>query len=180
MATGTSGGLLDGKNPDFHTALKLVIDKYIKQGLRAQFLPGNIEDHLNAVVHQAVGAPLFLFLDPCGAGLPYAQFRDVPTGPRLGQRPQTEVLLNFNAGITRRATGALNKGMLEERIIPRMDTTCGGGWWRKTALDTLHSPQGKNFEAAAHAVAEEYGQRIAKDTSMKPVVIPVARSPRTR
>jgi hypothetical protein len=65
--------------------------------------------------------------------------------------------------------------MLDESIIPRMDTTCGGVWWRETALGTLRSPQGRNFEAAAHAVAREYAQRIADDTAMMPVVVPVSR-----
>ncbi|MGI5206200.1 three-Cys-motif partner protein TcmP [Spirillospora sp. CA-108201] len=158
-----------------YVELKVVVDEYVKQGLRARSCPGNVEDHLDVVVQQATGLPLFLFLDPCGAGLPYDRLRDLLCRPRQGRRPQTEVLLNFSAHLTRRATGALNKGMMDESIIPRMDTTCGGAWWRETALGTLHSPQGKTFEAAAHAVAQEYAERIARDTSMTPVVIPVSR-----
>ncbi|MFV2178003.1 three-Cys-motif partner protein TcmP [Actinomadura sp. LOL_016] len=163
------------RKPDNFAELTVVVNEYAKQGLRVRSCPGQVEDHLEVVVQQAAGLPLFLFLDPCGAGLPYDRLRDVLRGPRHARRPQTEVLLNFSADLTRRATGALNKGMLDEPIISRMDTTCGGDWWRETALGTLRSPQGKNFEAAAHAVAQEYAGRVSRDTSMTPVVIPVGR-----
>src|SRR5215472_12079979 len=96
------------KEPKDFAALAVVVAEYAQQGLLAKALPGAVEDHLDQVVAAACGYPLFLFLDPCGAVVPFDRLAAVLAGQRRAQRPQTEVLLNFSAGLSRRAAGALN------------------------------------------------------------------------
>jgi three-Cys-motif partner protein len=158
-----------------HRALSAVVDEYVVRGLLATALPGAVDEHLEAVVAAATGVPLFLFLDPCGAGLPFTQLAAVLTGPRRHVRPQTELLLNFSADLSRRAAGALNAKQVSHPIITLMDETCGGTWWRATALAALSSPTTRNFEPVAAAVVREYALRLARAGSMLQVTVPVRR-----
>lgn len=156
--------------------LSAVVDEYVTRGLSARALPGAVDGHLDAVVVTAAnGVPLFLFLDPCGAGLPFSQLAAVLTGPRRHVRPQTELLLNFSADLSRRAAGALKAGQVSHPIIVLMDKTCGGPWWRDTALAALSRPTTRSFEPVAAAVAQEYAQRLASAGSMMQVTVPVRR-----
>ncbi|SRR6266851_4937934 len=87
-----------------------VVGEYRAGGLLAKALPGRVEEHLDAVITTATGVPLFLFLDPCGAGVPFDRLTAVLAGPRRPERPRTELLLNFSADLSRRAAGTLNAG----------------------------------------------------------------------
>jgi three-Cys-motif partner protein len=163
------------KNEKDQRALAAVTDEYVARGLLATALPGAVDKHLDAVVTAASGVPLFLFLDPCGAGLPFGRLAGILAGPRHDARPQTEVLQNFSADLSRRAAGVLNAGQGDHSIIPLMDKTCGGTWWRDTALAALSRPTTHNFEPVAAAVAEEYAQRLARAGSMLHITVPVRR-----
>jgi three-Cys-motif partner protein len=163
------------KNQKDYQQLSTVVDEYVARGLLATAMPGAVEGHLDAVVDAASGVPLFLFLDPCGAGLPFSRLAAVLTGPRSRVRPQTELLLNFSADLSRRAAGALKAGQLGHPIIALMDRTCGGAWWRDTALAALNGPTARNFEPAAAAVAQGYAQRLAGAGSMMQVTVAVRR-----
>lgn len=99
--------LIEKNRSDF-TKLAALVDEYRDQGVRAVALFGEVLDHLLMVVQQATGAPLFMFLDPCGAGVPYADLVKVLSGPCREVRPATEVLLNFSADLTRRTADVLN------------------------------------------------------------------------
>jgi three-Cys-motif partner protein len=163
------------KNEKDYRALAAVTDEYVTRGLLATALPDAVDEHLDAIITAANGVPLFLFLDPCGAGLPFDRLAGVLAVPRRSVRPQTEVLQNFSADLSRRAAGVLNAGQDEHSIIPLMDKTCGGTWWRDTALAALSKPTTHNFEPVAAAVAEEYAQRLARAGSMLHVTVPVRR-----
>jgi three-Cys-motif partner protein len=163
------------KSEKDYRALSVVVDEYIGRGLLAKAMPGAVDGHLDAIVTAANGVPLFLFLDPCGANLPFTQLAAILTGPRRHIRPQTELLLNFSADLSRRAAGTLKAGQLDHPIISLMDETCGGAWWRDTALAALGRPTTRNFEPAAAAVAQEYAQRLARAGSMLQVTVPVRR-----
>jgi three-Cys-motif partner protein len=158
-----------------YQVLSAVVGEYVARGLSARTLPGLVEDHLDEVVRAALGVPLFLFLDPCGAGLPFARLAGLVAGPRRHVRPQTELLLNFSADLSRRSAGVLRAGQIDHPAIARMDTTCGGPWWRETALSALRRPETRNFEPIAAATAEEYAQRLANTASMEQVTVPVRR-----
>jgi hypothetical protein len=51
---------------------------------------------LDQVVAAACDQPLFLFLDPCGLGIPFSLLTRTLTGPRLAKWPPTEVLLTLS------------------------------------------------------------------------------------
>jgi three-Cys-motif partner protein len=149
-----------------------VVAEYAARGLDAQALCGLVEDHLDQVVAKAEGVPLFLFLDPCGAGVSYERLVELLTGPRARKWPQTEVLLNFSADMSRRIAGALNRGKTDQRA---MDTACGGEWWRQVAEQARPTSATGSFEPVVHAVAGEYARRVGAACRMMPVTIPVYR-----
>jgi three-Cys-motif partner protein len=155
--------------------LARVVAEYACASVPAQALRGGVEDHLETVLAAAAGVPLFMFLDPCGAALPFDQLAGVLQGPRRFVRPQTEVLLNFSADLTRRTAGVLRAGQLEHGGLKLMDRTCGGSWWRDTAQAALVNPPRATFEPVAAAVAEGYASRLALAGSMIHVVVPVRR-----
>ncbi len=62
--------LVEKKRSDF-TQLNSLVAQYRDRGVRSEALSGEVLEHLPAVVRQAEGVPLFMFLDPCGANIPY-------------------------------------------------------------------------------------------------------------
>lgn len=162
-------------DPKQYRLLETVVGEYAARGLAAKALPGLADDHLDEVILAARGVPLFLFLDPCGALLPFPRLAQVVGTARRGTRPPTEMLLNFSADFTRRAAGQLVAGRTEEAGVARLDATCGGPWWRDAALAACHSSAAGTFELAAEAVVNEYARRLAKAGSMQHVTVPVRR-----
>jgi three-Cys-motif partner protein len=160
-------------DPKHYRVLHTVVSEYAAAGLEAQALPGSADDHLDRVINSAREVPLFLFLDPCGALLPFRRLARVVGNARRSQRPPTEVLLNFSANFTRRTAGQLAAGRTEEAGIARLDTTCGGPWWRGAAMRAQSSSAAGNFEPAAEAVMAGYAERLARAGSMRHVTVPV-------
>jgi len=106
---------------------------------RATVLHGEVAEHLDTVLAQVAGEPLFAFLDPFGLGIPF----DDLVGKLLrrrgpgGARVSTEVLMTFvHAGVYR------NAGKLElasedpaqvanaEAVITNINDNLGGPWWQ--------------------------------------------------
>ncbi|WP_161602652.1 three-Cys-motif partner protein TcmP [Thermomonospora catenispora] len=158
------------KNPEHFRSLQRVVREYTARGLDAHALHGSVQDHLNMVVRAADQIPLFLFLDPCGAVLPFEQLVAVLSGPRRHERPQTELLLNFSADLSRRVAGALEKGHTGQRV---MDQTCGGTWWRDLAIEVRRSSTTQSFQEVADAIVTEYARRLAEATGMYSALAPV-------
>ncbi|GGS97833.1 hypothetical protein GCM10010156_65060 [Planobispora rosea] len=166
------------KDPSDYGVLTEVVAEYAAQGVNGVALRGKVEEHLDKVVTEARGVPLFLFLDPCGAGLRFERLVSVLAGPRAGRRPVTEALLNFSAELSRRVAGVMCAGERKEQRA--MDATCGGTWWRQTAEEALEkAPRdlaGKpSFEPVAHAIVERYAHLLAEATDMHPATVPVHR-----
>jgi three-Cys-motif partner protein len=166
--------LVEKKRSDFKR-LSGVADEYRQRGVIATTLHGDIQDHLDAIVDQAVGAPLFLFLDPCGANLPFLTLTKVLRHARGRRWPPTEALLNISADLTRRAAGAVNKGQHDHDAIPVMNKVCGGTWWQKTAMRAHAVSATDDWESAAEAVVAEYSAQLGRAARMTPVVAPVRR-----
>jgi three-Cys-motif partner protein len=162
-------------DPKQYRALDAVVSEYAAQGLEAMALPGSADGHLDRVIESARGVPLFMFLDPCGALLPFQRLARAVGSARRSPRPRTEVLLNFSADFTRRTAGQLAAGRTEEPGIARLDTTCGGPWWRSAAMQAQRSATAGTFEHAAEAVMTGYAQRLARAGSMLHVTVPVRR-----
>lgn len=158
------------KDPEHFQSLRAVVEEYTARGLTAQALPGLVQNHLDMVVSAADQAPLFLFLDPCGAVLPFERLAAVLSGPRRHERPQTELLLNFSADLSRRVAGALEKGHTEQRV---MDETCGGTWWRELAAEVRRTSAARDFRDVVEAVVTEYARRLAEATGMHGALVPV-------
>jgi three-Cys-motif partner protein len=96
---------------------------------------GTIEDHLEVLLAQADGVPLFLFLDPFGLGLPFDVIRDVFEKRPVNSAypPATEVLIRFDAAAIWRTRGALHSTKINaarQRQLERLDFAAGGPWWR--------------------------------------------------
>lgn len=163
---------IEAHRPRF-VSLQAVVAEYAAKGVEATAKQGKVEDHLDAVVQMATNVPLFMFLDPCGAVVPFDTLASILTGPRRSSRPATEVLLNFSADFTRRTAGALRAGQTEHEGIPVLDRTCGGTWWREVALDAVGQATDTTFEPAALAVVTDYAARLGEAARSRPMVIPV-------
>jgi len=108
--------------------LSQVATEYEQQGVQVITRLGDVQDHLAEVVERAAGVPLFLFLDPCGAQLPYTRLVSLLAKERPAAKwPPTEVLLNFSADLTRRAGGQLRSGVPGDGVA-RLDAVCGSAW----------------------------------------------------
>lgn len=146
------------KSANDFKALEAVANEYRARGLDVVPRHGTAGDHLEALERKAAGASLFLFLDPCGAQLPWDSI--APFLTRRGTWPRTEALMNFSADLTRRAGGQLAKGMLDRGGVGALDNVCGGTWWRELALDSFASSGSRDWEKAADVVAHEYARRL--------------------
>jgi len=166
--------LVEQEPKDF-AELAALTDEYRARGVAAEALPGDVADHLPAVLEAAEGVPLFLFLDPCGANLPFQVLQKALAGARRKAWPRTEALLNISADLTRRAAGVINKRQLDHKVVALMDRMCGGAWWQQVALRAHATSPDGSFETAAEAVVVEYARRLAMAARMKPVVVPVRR-----
>ncbi|HEV3379685.1 MAG TPA: three-Cys-motif partner protein TcmP [Trebonia sp.] len=162
-------------DPDNYRALSAVVQEYADKGLSARTLPGSAEEHLETVVAAARGIPLFLFLDPCGALVPFPKLARLLGSDRRSKWPPTEILMNFSADFTRRAAGQLAAERSNEGGVVRMDATCGGTWWREVAMSAYRSSPRDNFETAAEEVVGRYAERLIRESGMSAITVPVRR-----
>lgn len=169
------GAFFVENDPAMYRELDRVVAEYAAQDLHVRAFPGSADDHLDQVIDSARGVPLFLFLDPCGALLPFRRLARVVGSARRGQWPPTEMLLNFSADFTRRTAGQLAAGRDDQAGIARLDATCGGQWWRQVAMEAQRSSVTGSFEPAAEAVMARYAERLARAGSMQHVTVPVRR-----
>lgn len=149
-----------------------VASEYRARGANVETRHGDCGAFLDEAIAGAVGASMFLFLDPCGANLPWDQVVTALKSKR-SKWPRTEALLNFSAGLTRRAGGQVKAGQLDADGVKRLDKVCGGEWWRAVALQAHFASGGNDWEAAANSVADEYGARLAHAVGMSGSVTPV-------
>ena len=112
-------------------ALATVVDEYVARGIQARAEPSEVLTGLPAVLRAAQGLPLFLFLDPCGLGLPFEDLASTLNGSRRTTWPPTEVLLNFSLEAVRRIGGLVASPKPVEKSMVRLDQALGGCWWRE-------------------------------------------------
>lgn len=158
-----------------HAQLAALAEEFAKAGVRAHARRNGIEVELDAIVGASSNASLFLFLDPCGALLPFDRLVTTLTGSRARRWPPTEAVLNFSADLTRRASGQMLAGGADQRGALRLDQVCGDPWWRKVAARYAPQPGNGSFQRVAHEIAHEYARRVGERTGMMPIVVPVAR-----
>lgn len=158
-------------DPKSYAVLKSVVDEYVALGVHAEASPDDVITGLPGVIAVAQDLPLFLFLDPCGLGLPFADLTRTLTGPRAGTWPPTEVLLNFSLEAVRRIAGHVTSNTPNERTMARLDGSLGGVWWR----DIIR--QSGVTDEAVRQIVQEFVDRLSKATSMHTYAIPVHRAP---
>ena len=148
--------------------LVAVVDEYARKGVTATAHHGDVLDVLDDVVAAAAGCPLFLFLDPCGLGIPYERLVTLLRDERRAVWPPTEVLLNFSLEAVRRIGGHVGSERGFENTMRRLDEAVGGRWWRG------HFARGVT-DRAVETVVTRFGDRLARDGSMDLVSVPVRR-----
>lgn len=164
--------LVEQNRPDWER-LDEVASEYRSRGITVSTRHGGCEDYLSEVYEHARGASLFMFLDPCGAVLPFETLKPLLTA--RGGRPRTEFLMNFSADLIRRAGGQYKKGQLHLGGVAQADRVCGGPWWRELALRVHEESGGTSWETAAEAVAMKYASRLTAGTQFTWAVAPVRR-----
>jgi three-Cys-motif partner protein len=156
---------------DSAAELVQVVDEYVRQGVTATAHHGDVLDVLNDVVRAAVGCPLFLFLDPCGLGIPYDRLVGLLRDQRRDRWPPTEILLNFSLDAVRRIGGHVGSEQGFEKSMGRLDEAVGGGWWRR------HFVLGVT-DAAVETLVTRFRERLTADSGMEIVSVPVRRAPK--
>jgi three-Cys-motif partner protein len=140
--------------------LKGLVTEAQQRGITCDAYPGSVSRRLDDLLTRAGGAPLFVFLDPFGLGLPFTELTaKVLGGARGPQGAKTEVLINFSANATRRIGGFLDpKCAAKNRnsTLEAMDRVCGDDWWRE-----VYRAHDSN-EARVEAIANEYARRVAR------------------
>jgi three-Cys-motif partner protein len=155
--------------------LAAVVDQYARQGVTAKAHQGSVLEVLDDVVRTAVGCPLFLFLDPCGLGIPYDRLVTLLHRERPAGWPPTEVLLNFSLEAVRRIAGHVGSERGFEATRRRLDEAVGGDWWRAEFASV-----GAVTDEAVAAVANRFAEMLASDSDMDIVSVPVHRAPRQK
>lgn len=154
-----------------YAALKPVVDEYKARGVQAEASPHGVTSGLSKVLVAAQGLPLFLFLDPCGLGIPFSDLTRVLSGPRRDRWPPTEVLLNFSLDAVRRIAGHVHSDTSNEKTMERLDAALGGDWWRSIIRE-----RGVTDDAVREIVGG-FMNRLGKATRTRICAIPVSRAP---
>jgi three-Cys-motif partner protein len=158
------------RDPESFSVLEGVVGEYVARGVQAEAVDSEVISGLGQVVDAAVNKSLFLFLDPCGLGIPFSVLVKTLSGPRAAMWPPTEVLLNFSLEAVRRIAGHVISPTPNERSMARLDEALGGDWWRDLAK------QGVN-DQAVNQIVSGFRERLERATGMQTFAIPVRRAP---
>jgi three-Cys-motif partner protein len=153
-----------------YSILKQVVDEYAARGVQAAAIFGEVISGLGEVISGATGMPLFLFLDPCGLGLPFSDLVSTLTGPRAPNWPPTEVLLNFSLEAVRRIAGLVTSENPREKTLARLDEALGGDWWRAFVTSGV-------TDHGVNQIVSGFVDRLARVAKMDIFAIPVRRAP---
>ncbi|MGO9159962.1 MAG: three-Cys-motif partner protein TcmP [Streptosporangiaceae bacterium] len=161
------------RDPESFAALKPVVDEYAARGVQARADNCEVIAGLDQVVTAAQGMPLFLFLDPCGLGLPFSALATTLSGPRSAKWPPTEVLLNFSLEAVRRISGHVASSTPTEKSMKRLDEALGGDWWRDLVRQGVS-------DQAVDQIVKGFMERLGRAVGMQFLAVPVRRAPRQK
>lgn len=151
--------LLYESDPESFRSLGELADQYRQRGLDVRAECKDVASVLHDVAVVAAGKPMFVFLDPCGVGIPFDSMTQLLNRAAPRHRPPTEVLLNFNHDAIRRIGGHLQSENRNDKTVRRLDAAVGGTWWHEAFDDQSgHEPVG--------FVTEGFKQRLARATGM--------------
>lgn len=150
--------------------LDQLCDKYRAKNIDVRTRRDDANAYLRDSLSEFSAMPAFLFLDPCGVGIPFEDL--VAALNRGGDKPwpPTEVLINFSLEALRRIGGIVTSPKPIEASMKALDVSLGGDWWRDYFRDM---PPAK----AVDAVVDEFGRRLEAATGMTLIAIPVHRAP---
>lgn len=151
-----------------YQTLSCLCAEYANQGINVTAERINFAARLRSVVAEANGLPLFLFVDPTGVGLPFADLAAALNRPRKHNWPPTEALINFSYEAIRRIGGHVRSAHSNVRTMEKLDWAVDGEWWRK------YFAQGVTDDAV-DAVVKEFIRRLSRATSAFVASIPVRR-----
>jgi three-Cys-motif partner protein len=157
-------------DPQSYPVLKAVVAEYVARGVQAEASPEEVINGLGRVLDAATNLPLFLFLDPCGLGLPFSVLASTLSGPRAAVWPPTEVLLNFSLDAVRRIGGHVKSPTPNERTMTRLDEALGGDWWRDVVRQN-------DADEAVDQIVHGFMERLGQAAEMDIFAIPVRRAP---
>lgn len=158
------------KDPESFAALEELCAKYRAKDIDVHTRRDDAKNYLRESIPQFSGLPAFLFLDPCGVGIP---FDDLVAALNRGGNapwPPIEVLINFSLEAVRRIGGHITSGSPNEATMKNLDISLGGDWWRE------HFSGGVTDDAV-HGVVQEFAGRLTKATRMALIGVPVRRAP---
>jgi len=148
-------------------SLSQIVGEYAGRGVKVVARHADVAEHLDDIATAAAGIPLFLFLDPCGLGLPYQTLVSLLTQPSRTGLP-TEMLLNFSMEAVRRIGGHVASEKGDQHTLRRLDDSVGGTWWREHFANGERNPE---------AVVAGFASRLSDDTKFGTVAVPVRRAP---
>lgn len=123
---------------------------------------GALDQHLDAILREIEGLPLFAFLDPFGLSVTDDLITRLLVRPRNAHgQPATEVLLNFSLRDLRRNVGHLTTEKDyagKEAQITRLNQVLGGDWWQHDYVDLLEVTA--DDEKALGAIINGYQDRL--------------------
>jgi three-Cys-motif partner protein len=158
------------RDAESFAVLETVVDEYVGRGVQAEAANCEVITGLGEVIAAAEGKPLFLFLDPCGLGIPFSVLVQTLTGSRAATWPPTEVLLNFSLEAVRRIAGHVMSPTPNENSMARLDDVLGGDWWRSLVKKGV-------TDQAVDEIVKGFMDRLAQATAMQTFAIPVRRAP---
>lgn len=160
-------------NGKSYAILRNVVGEYVARGVQAEVSKEEVVTGLSKVIDAAKDLPLFLFLDPCGLGVPYSVLVSTLSGPRAALWPPTEVLLNFSLEAVRRIAGHMTSSTPNEKTMARLDEVLGGDWWRD--LVRQHGA-----DQAVDKIVQGFVERLSQAPNMSIFAIPVQRAPKQK
>lgn len=166
--------LLCERDKAHFASLKSMADGFKVRGLDVTPHAGDVEKFLPTAVAESVGSSLFLFLDPCGAQLPFETIVGVLTDPRRHGLP-TEALLNFSSDLVRRVGGALVALEDDADGVQLLNAVCHGNWWQAVVRRLGPAGGADNYAKVVDAVAVGYATRLRKATGLQVMLVPVSR-----
>lgn len=164
---------LNERDPETLARLRLEVANYAEvPNLTINITEGDVAVELEGIISAAAGSPLFIFLDPCGLGLPFELLNRVlgKLRPASGvTNVPTEILLNFSADAVRRIGGLVDQPTANQTALSRLDETVGGDWWRRYYDGSLAK------EDAEIQVVKGYIHRLGIAAQMKMFAVPAKR-----